>query len=221
MKDQKAFLNKEFTTKSISENVLKKIPLEQNAKVFSDTKLVFESKTTEDDKTITRKQIHTFSSQGNGLFQHDIEFISNEITNGRHFSIDYKGLQDIKWTFANPLRDFSESPYEIKEVQRWDALGTKVGEMSVIDFKWNPVLVIVSPDDGQTRCTVTKISEAKEIHPKLTGQVRYLDCDHAKSGNIFSRNKKAYLVDLGFAIPIEIVSARFKIELKLIDVINP
>ncbi len=221
MKDKQAYLNQDFSTKSVSENVLKKIPLEQNARVFSNTQMVFESKTTEGDKTTIKKEIHTYSGLGNGLFQRDIEYISNDITSGHNFSINYKGLHDIKWTFASTNTAYSDTPYEIKEVKQWDPLGTKVGDQAIADFKWNPVIVIVNPDDGRYRCTVTKISDAKEINPKLTGQVRYLDCDKSKNGNVFARGKNAYLVDLGFSIPVDLTTANYKFEFKLVDVINP
>lgn len=221
MKDRKAYSNQYFSTKSIPENVLKKIPLEENARIFSDTEMVFESKTTEGDKTTIKKEIHSYSGLGNGLFQRDIEYISNGITSGHNFSINYKGLHDIKWTYASTNTAYSDTPYEIKEVKRWDALGTKVGDLSVVDFKWNPVIVIVNPDDGQYKCTVTKISEAKEIHPKLTGQVRYLDCEKSKNGTVFARGKNAYLADLGFSIPVDLTTANYKFEFKLVDIINP
>lgn len=221
MKDRKAFSNQYFSTKSIPETVLNKIPLESNARVFSDTKMVFETKAIEGDKTISQKAIYSYSGLGNGLFQRDLENISNDITSGHAFNIAYKGILDIKWIYASTGTSYSDQPYEIKEVKRWDPLGLNVGDVSIIDYKWGTVIGIVNHVDGQLKCAVTKITEAKEIHPKLTGQVRYLDCEKSKNGTVFSRGKNAYLVDLGFAIPIELTNASFKFEYKLVDVINP
>lgn len=222
--DKKAFLNKEFTTNSISESILKKIPLEQNSRVFSDTQMVFETKTTDiESKTTIKKEVHTYSGLGNGLFQHQIEYSSNNITNELDFSIDYKGLQDIKWISANTLKTNSSAFFEITDTQRWDALGNKVGDLSIIDFRWNVAMAMgmVPSTEAQFKCKVTKVSEAKELHPKLRGQVRYLDCDKANKGSVYLKTKNAYLVDFGFAIPIEWNSVSYKHEYKLLDVINP
>jgi hypothetical protein len=221
MKDKKAYSNQYFSTKSIPEMVLNKIPLEENARVFSDTKMVFETKAIDGDKTTLQKTIISYSGQGNGLFQRDMEYISNDITSGHMFNISYKGLIDIKWTYASTSTAYSDTPYEMKEVKRWDKLGANVGDLSTVEYRWGPVLGIVNQADGQFKCTVTKVAEAKEIHPKLTGKARYMDCEKAKNGTVFSRSKNAYLVDLGFAIPVDATTANYKFEFKLVDIINP
>jgi len=219
-KDKKAHLNQYFSRQAIPQSVLKKVPVEENPKIQTDTKLVFETKSISiaSNKTLLENEVHNYSNLGNGLFQLDVEFISNEITTAYNYSLVYKGLFDLKWMFATASRGQTGGYYELKEIKRWDGLGSNQGHVSIVDFKWGPEVAMMNFDDGQYKCTVTKIADAKEIHPKLTGQARYLDCEKAKNGVIFSKSKRAYLIDLGFAIPVETSTANYTFEYKLISV---
>ncbi|NOT16226.1 MAG: hypothetical protein HOP21_11805 [Methylotenera sp.] len=221
VKDKDAYFNQYFSKQSLSESVIKKIPLDENARVFNNTKLVFETKSTSGDKVVKRKQIWNYSGLGNGLIQIETEFVSNDITTGYNFSLNYKGLNNIKWVFASAATGYSDMPYELKEVNHWDKLGIKVGDISTVDFNWGTVVQIMNYHDGQYKCTLTKVLEANELLPTLSGQARQFDCQTVNNGSISLRSKYAYLVDLGFAIPIELTSADFKTEFNLLEINNP
>lgn len=221
VKDKKAYLNQHFAKQSVSEAVIKKLPHDDNASVITDSRLIFETKTTSGDKTYNKKEILSFFSLGDGLVQSETEYTSNDITTGYNFSLSYRGLNDVKWVYVSAAIGYSGMPYEIKEIIRWDNLGTKEGDVSTVDFKWGNVVQIVGYHDGQYKCTVTKLFKANELHSALSGQARELDCQTTKDGAVFLRSKYAYIVDLGFAIPIEATSANYKTEYKLVEINKP
>ena len=221
MKDKKAYLTQYYSTQSVPEAVIKKLPPEDNPRVFSDIKMIFESKETEGDKVTTKKVSYTYSGLGNGLVPLIIEHSSNDIVRGYNFNLSYKGMYGVKWVYGSTGADYTNTPYEIKEVKRWDALGTKEGDVSLVDFRWGTSISVMNFDDGQYKCTVGKTYEAKEINPKLAGQARNFDCETHRNGTAVSRNKYALLLDLGFAVPLEFITASDKTEYKLLDVINP
>jgi hypothetical protein len=217
-KDKKTYMNQHFSAKVIPQAVLNKIPREASTKTSGDTKMFFETKTIASDKTTSEKEVHHYSRLDNGLFQNDIEFLSNDIVNGYNFTLVYKGLYDVKWMYTSSARAYAGAQYELKEIKRWDALGVNPGDVSVVDFRWGTEVAITNFDDGQYKCTVSKTADAKEINPKLTGKARYLDCEKSKNGVTFSYSKRAYLTDLEFAIPIELKTANYRFEYKLVDV---
>jgi len=219
--DKTAYLNQYFSKQSISESVFKKIPLEANTKGFSNTKVIFESKVIAGENIKNRKDIITYTGLGDGLIQTITEYQSNDITTGFNFAITYKGLHDIKWSYASTALNYSSRPYELKEISHWDKLGTNVGDVSRVDFKWGTVTQIMNFNDGQYNCTVTKQIKANEIHSSLSGQAKLLDCQTSKNGAVFLKSKYAYLEDLTFAIPVEINSANFKTEYKVLEITSP
>ncbi|KAF0843320.1 hypothetical protein FNL37_0742 [Methylovorus glucosotrophus] len=218
LQDKKAYFNQNFSKQSISESVLKQIPKEDYATLNKDTRFDFETKLTNGDKIVNKKQTMNYSSIGNGLFQLESEYSSNDITTGFNFLLNYRGLFNLKWVSASTSKGYSDMPYEIKSVDRWDKLGLNPGEESIINFKWGNVVQLVNYHDGQNKCTLSKLTKANELYPKLSGQIREFECQLIKDGAIFSRSKYAYIADWGVAIPLEIVYADYKIEYKLVDI---
>lgn len=218
VQDKKAYSNQYFSKQSISESVIKQIPNEGDTTVNKDTKFVFETKITNGEKIFNKKQTISYSGIGNGLVQIETEYASNDITTGFNFSLSYRGLNDLKWVYVSTAKGYSDMPYEMKSVNRWDKLGLNVGDETIVDFKWGNVVQIANNHDGQYKCTVSKLMKANELHSKLSGQARQLDCQSVKDGAIFLRSKYAYIVDWGVAIPLEMISADYKTEFKLVDI---
>ncbi|KAF0843319.1 hypothetical protein FNL37_0741 [Methylovorus glucosotrophus] len=217
LSDRNSFINKNYAPTSISESVFKKLPLDRTEKQKKDIEIYFKSHVEGvSGKALDRKLINKYSILGNGLVQIMEEYSSNEIPNFYRFSISYEGLEEIKWLDALPGELNTRMPMEIKEITTWSRFDT--GKKYTAIFKSGRVMQIANYDSNKTICEVGEKFNAKNLHPKFSGNAFNLECIYSINGLVALKSHKVFIQDLGLAVPVDTITSSLKETLTVVDV---
>jgi hypothetical protein len=210
--DIPGYFGKKFAVPLLRESVVKKIPASLTPAVsMREMKVTMTADFENSDGKSEQAQITaTYTPTDKGLIQRFQEYSANGIPYALFYSLTYQGLQDLRWQNA-PLRSSVTSPlYEIKEIERMDAMPTQVGQTFNIRYQTGTEGQVANFRSFEKRCKVARSRPATTIDASLRGEALDVECEYLVNTLVDMRSNYVFLKDYGVSMLTENISSNRK-----------
>ncbi len=210
--DIPGYLAKKFAAPLLRESVVKKLPASLTpAARMRDLKVSLNAEFENAEGKTEQAQIAaTYTPTERGLIQRFQEYSANGIPYALFYSLTYQGLQDLRWQNA-PLRSSVTSPlYEIKEIERMDAMPTQVGQTFNVRYQTGTDVQVANYRSFEKRCKVPRARPASTIDASLRGEALDVECEYLVNSLVDMRSNYVFLKEYGVTILLENISSNRK-----------